>query len=385
MLIANGKLLLEKDFEYHDLVIRDGRIAEILPYRSGFQDDDVYDAQGSVVIPGLIDLEVHGAMGYDMSDACDEAYETIGDYLIKHGITSYIGAIDSFDDEILTEAYKAAGEWMKEERPGARMLGLDMRGPFLNPGQAAYHNKAALKKPDVELFRKYQALSGGKIRIVNISPELEGAKEFVMTLCDEVIVAMSNTMADFDTARWGYAWKARWCADIFRNMPVFSITDPGLIGASMDIANFITLRFDNDEYIHPSLLRMTFNEFWGRMALVSGMTAYTGLPAGSYEIEGHIVTKRRDRAKFEDGTDAGSVLSLDACMSAIMGMGSVPSPLVFRAATEMPARALGLFDEIGSIAAGKRADLAVLDLHTYNVQSVFKNGKMVYDERKEYI
>ena len=274
---------------------------------------------------------------------------------------------------------------MKEERPGARMLGLDMRGPFLNPEQAAYHNKAALKKPDVELFRKYQALSGGKIRIVNISPELEGAKEFVMTLCDEVIVAMSNTMADFDTARWGYAWKARWCADIFRNMPVFSITDPGLIGASMDIANFITLRFDNDEYIHPSLLRMTFNEFWGRMALVSGMTAYTGLPAGSYEIEGHIVTKRRDRAKFEDGTDAGSVLSLDACMSAIMGMGSVPSPLVFRAATEMPARALGLFDEIGSIAVGKRADLAVLDLHTYNVQSVFKNGKMVYDERKEYI
>ena len=385
MLIANGKLLLEKDFEYHDLVVRDGRIAEILPNRSSFQDDDVYDAQGSVVIPGLIDLEVHGAMGYDMSDACDEAYETIGDYLIKHGITSYIGAIDSFDDEILTEAYQAAGEWMKEERPGARMLGLDMRGPFLNPEQAAYHNKAALKKPDVELFRKYQALSGGKIRIVNISPELEGAKEFVMTLCDEVIVAMSNTMADFDTARWGYAWKARWCADIFRNMPVFSITDPGLIGASMDIANFITLRFDNDEYIHPSLLRMAFNEFWGRMALVSGMTAYTGLPAGNYEIEGHIVTKRRDRAKFEDGTDAGSVLSLDACMSAIMGMGSVPSPLVFRAATEMPARALGLFDEIGSIAAGKRADLAVLDLHTYNVQSVFKNGKMVYDERKEYI
>ena len=168
-------------------------------------------------------------------------------------------------------------------------------------------------------------------------------------------------------------------------MPVLSVLEPGLIGASMDIANFVTLRYDNDEYIHPSMLRMAFNEFWGRMALVSGMTAYTGLRAGSYEIEGHTVQKFRDRARFEDGSDAGSVLSLDACMSAVLGMGSVPSPLVFRAATEMPARALGIFDEVGSIAVGKRADLAVLDLHTYNVQTVFQNGEMVFDERKEYI
>ena len=385
MLIKNGKLLLDKDFDYSDLVIRDGRIAEILPFRSGYQDEEVYDARGSVVIPGLIDLEVHGAAGYDMSDACEEAYTAIGDYLIRRGITGYIGAIDSFSDDILTEAYQAAGEWMKETRPGARLLGLNMRGPFLNPEAAGYHNKSALRLPEIDLYRKYQELSGGNIRIVNISPELEGARQFVMELADEVIVALSNSTADFDTARGAYAWKARWCADLFRNMPVLSVGEPGLIGAAMDIANFVTLRFDNDEYIHPSLLRMAFNEFWGRMALVSGMTAYSGLRPGRYEIENHTVSKMRDRAKFEDGSDAGSVLSLDACMSAIMGMGSVPSPLVFRAATEMPARALGIFDEVGSIAVGKRADLAVLDLHTYNVQTVFLNGKMVFDERKEYI
>ena len=385
MLIKNGKLLLDKDFEYHDLVIRDGRIAEVLPYRSGYQDAEVYDARGSVVIPGLIDLEVHGAAGYDMSDACDEAYETIGKYLISRGVTSYVGAIDSFPEDILEEAYTAAGRWMSSERPGARLLGLNMRGPFLNPEVCGYHEKDALRLPDIGLFRKLQELSGGNIRIVNVSPELEGAKEFILSLCNEVIVALSNSTAGFDRARWAFAWKARWCADIYRNMPVLSVTEPGLIGAAMDIAQFITLRFDNDEYIHPSLLRMTFNEFWGRLALVSGMTAYTGLPAGKYEIEGHTVSKMRDRAKFEDGTDAGSVLSLDACMSAVLGMGSVPSPLVFRAATEMPARALGLFDEIGSITPGKRADLAVLDLHTYNVQSVFKDGVMVFDERKEYV
>lgn len=385
MLIKNGKLLLDKEFEYHDLVIREGRIAEILPFRSGFQDAEVYDARGSIVVPGLIDLEVHGAAGFDMSDACDEAYEAIGAYLLRRGVTSFVGAIDSFEESILEEAYEAAGKWMAQDRPGARMLGLNMRGPFLNPDAAGYHNPAALRKPDLALYRKCQELSGGNIRIVNVSPELEGAREFILAVANEVIVALSNSTADFATARAAFSWKSRWCADLFWDMQPFTIEDPGLIGAAMDIAQFVTIRFDNDAYIHPSLLRMAFNEFWGRLALVSGMTAYSGLPAGQYEIEGHTVSKKRDRASFEDGRDAGSVLSLDACMSAVLGMGSVPSPLVFRAVTEMPARALGIFDEVGSITVGKRADLAILDLHTQNVQSVIRNGKLVFDERKEYI
>lgn len=385
MLIINGKLLRDKDFDYFDLRIEEGRIAEILPYRSGAKDREIYDARGSIVIPGLIDLEVHGAGGFDMSDACDEAYQTISDHLIKKGVTSFVGAIDSFDESVMEEAYAAAGKWMEGSHEGARMIGLQMRGPFLNPAAAGHHDIKSLKKPDRALFDRMQALSGGQIKIVNLSPELEGAREFVMGLCDQVIVALSNSTADFDTARMAFAWKARWCSDLFRNMPVLSVQEPGLIGAAMDIAQMVTLRFDNNQYIHPSLLRMAFNEFWGRLCLVSGMSAYAGLPAGQYEIEGHTVTKRLDRAFFEDGRDAGSVMSLDACMSAIMGMGSVPAPLVFRAATEMPARALGIFDEVGSIDVGKRADLAILDLHTHGVQAVVKEGRLVLDERKEYI
>ena len=385
MLIINGKLLMDKDFEYADLLVEEGRIAEILPYRSGKEDPDTYDARGSIVVPGLIDLEVHGAGGYDMSDACPEAYETIGQELLKRGVTTYLGAIDSFDTDILREAYEEAGKWMSQERPGAQMAGLQMRGPFLNPEAAGNQDKGALKLPDLALYEELQSLSGGNIKVVHLSPELEGAREFMRAASQTSQIALSNSTADFDTARWGYACGASWCSDLFRNMPTFSVTQPGLIGAAMDIARIVTLRFENDDFIHPSLLRMAFNEFWGRLCLVSGMTAYTGLPSGRYEIEGHIVSKKRDRARFEDGGDAGSVLGLDACMSAIMGMGSVPAPLVFRAATEMPARALGIFDEVGSITVGKRADLTVLDLHTHNVQTVFRKGEMVWDERKEYI
>ena len=385
MLIINGKLLLDKDFDYHDLVIENGRIAEILTYRSGRKDPDTYDARGSIVVPGLIDMEVHGAVGYDMSDACDEAYDAISRDLIRHGVTSFIGAVDSFSEDILEEAYGAAGEWMKKQAPGADMIGLAMRGPFLNPAAAGPHDRNALRKPDAALYHRLQELSGGKIRIVNVSPELEGAEPFILEVGREAMIALSNSEAGFDVARRAFALKARGCGDLYRDMTQFTLTDPGLIGAAMDIAQFVTLRFDNDDYIHPSMLRMAFNEFWGRLCLVSGMTAFTGIPAGKYEIEGHTVTKKRDRARFEDGTDAGSAVGLDACMSAILGMGSVPSPLVYRAASEIPARILGIFDEVGSITVGKRADLTILDLHTQNVQSVLKNGVMVYDERKEYV
>ncbi|MBQ6075527.1 MAG: amidohydrolase family protein [Lachnospiraceae bacterium] len=385
MLIINGKLLLDKDFDYHDLVIENGRIAEILTYRSGRKDPDTYDARGSIVVPGLIDMEVHGAVGYDMSDACDEAYDAISRDLIRRGVTSFIGAVDSFSEDILEEAYGAAGEWMKKQAPGADMIGLAMRGPFLNPAAAGPHDRNALRKPDAALYHRLQELSGGKIRIVNVSPELEGAEPFILEVGREAMIALSNSEAGFDVARRAFALKARGCGDLYRDMTQFTLTDPGLIGAAMDIAQFVTLRFDNDDYIHPSMLRMAFNEFWGRLCLVSGMTAFTGIPAGKYEIEGHTVTKKRDRARFEDGTDAGSAVGLDACMSAILGMGSVPSPLVYRAASEIPARILGIFDEVGSITVGKRADLTILDLHTQNVQSVLKNGVMVYDERKEYV
>ena len=384
MLIINGKLLLPTEFNYHDLRIENGRIAEILPFRSGYQDEDTYDARGSIVIPGLIDMEVHGACGYDMSDACEEAYGAISDYLIRHGVTTYVGAIDSFSEDILEEAYAAAGEWMKEDRPGARMIGLNMRGPFLNPEAAGHHDKEALRKPDQALFEKLQALSGGRIIAVNVSPELEGAGTFIRNLGKQVHILLSNTTADYDTARMAYAFGADWCGGVLYDMPPLTAKEPGPVGAAMDIARNVTLRYENARVIHPAMLRLMYKEFLNRLCLVSAMSAFTDLKPGRYEIEGHTVTKKAATALYEDGTDAGGVLALDSCLQDVLGMGAVPEDLAYRSVTSTPARMLGIFDEVGSIEVGKRADLAILDLHGYGVQATVRNGVMMYDERKNF-
>ena len=384
MLIINGKLLLPREFNYHDLRIENGRIKEILPFRSGCQDEEIYDARGSIVIPGLIDLEVHGACGYDMSDACGEAYEAISNYLIRHGVTTYVGAIDSFSEEILEEAYAAAGDWIRSDHFGAKMIGLNMRGPFLNPAAAGHHDRSALRRPDAALFEKLQNLSGGKILAVNVSPELEGAAEFIRAVSGKVHVALSNSTADYETARMAYAFRADWCGDILFDMPPLTALEPGLIGAAMDIARTATLRYENASVIHPAMLRLVYKEFLNRLCLVSAMSAFTGLKPGRYEIEGHTVIHKAFAARYEDGTDAGGVLALDSCLQDVLGMGAVPEDLAYRSVTETPAKVLGIFDEVGSIEIGKRADLAILDLHGYGVQAVIRDGILMYDERKNF-
>ena len=123
---------------------------------------------------------------------------------------------------------------------------------------------------------------------------------------------------------------------------------------------------------------MLFRGNYRRDVLVSGKTAFAGLPNGVYEIEHHQVTKTMNRAAFEDGRDAGSVFGLDVICKMVMSFGGIPLPLVFKAVTEIPARTLGIFDEVGSIEAGKRADLVFMDLHNYDVMHVFLSGKQVF-------
>ena len=115
-----------------------------------------------------------------------------------------------------------------------------------------------------------------------------------------------------------------------------------------------------------------------RTCLVSGETVFAGLPNGTYEIEHHRVTKTLNRAVFENGQDAGSVAGLNVICRKVMSMGGIPLPLLFRAVTEIPARMLGIFDEVGSLEVGKRADLVMMDFHEYAVNHVFLSGKQVF-------
>ena len=380
MLIQNGKLLLNDDFVYRDLRIEDGRIAEILPYgsqpRQGEQTMDVY---GMAITPGFIDLEVHGDRGRDFSDADREGCEIISKSLLRDGVTGYLAAVNAFPEDVLTETYEALGQWMDDPvEDGARMLGVHMRGPFISSAAAGCQDEAYVKDPDLDLFHRLNDLCGKRVKLLTTSPELAGARHFIQEAAKECFVCLGNSNADFDTARMAYAYGARGLTDPFHNTGVFSPEEPGLMGAGMDVAEAILANITDEATIHPATMRMLFRGNFCRNILVSGKTAYAGLPNGTYEIEHHQVTKTLNRATFENGRDAGSVMGLNIICKLVMSTSGLPLPLLFRAVTELPAKLLGVFDQVGSIEVGKRADLVMMDFHDYEVTHVFLGGKQVF-------
>ena len=380
MLIQNGKLLLDDEFVYQDLRIEGDRIVEILPYgsqpRQGEQTMDVY---GMAITPGFIDLEVHGDRGHDFSDADREGYEIISKSLLRDGVTGYLAAVNAFPEDVLTETYEALGRWMDDPvEDGARMLGVHMRGPFISPAAAGCQDEAYVKDPDLDLFHRLNDLCGKRVKLLTTSPELAGARHFIQEAAKECFVCLGNSNADFDTARMAYAYGARGMTDPFHNTGAFSAEDPGLIGAGMDVAEAILINFTDEESIHPATLRMLMRGNFRRLCFISGKTAFAGLPNGVYEIEHHQVKKSMTKAAFENGQDAGSVMGLHTICRKVMNMSGIPVPLLFKTVTEIPARILGVFDEVGSIEVGKRADLVMLDFHEYAVEHVFLSGKQVF-------
>ena len=380
MLIQNGKLLLDGDFVYRDLRIEGDRIAEILPFGSKPREgEEVMDVYGSAITPGFIDLEVHGALGHDFSDGDREGYEIISRSLLREGVTGYLAAVNAFPEDVLEDSYRALGDWMDSPAEGgARMLGVHMRGPFIASEAAGCQDEAYVHDPDLELFRRLNGLCGGRVKLLTMSPELPGANAFIQEAAKDCLVSLGNTKADFDTARMAYAYGAQGLTDPFHNTGDFSPAEPGVIGAGMDVAQAILVNFTDERTIHPATLRMLFRGNLGRTCLISGKTAYAGLPNGIYEIEHHQVKKTMTKAVFENGQDAGSVVGLNVICRLTMNASGVPLPLLFRSMTEIPARVLGVFDEVGSIEAGKRADLVMMDFHDYEVTHVFLSGKQVF-------
>lgn len=380
MLIRHGKPLLNDEFCYRDIRIEGDRITEIMPYDTSVprEGEEVMDIFGSVITPGMIDLEVHGALGRDFSDGDREGFEVISKALLREGVTGYLAAVNAFPQDVLEDTYEALGDWMDDPAEGtARMLGVHMRGPFVAAEAAGCQEAAYLRAPDIALFRKLNDLCGKRVKLMTVSPELPGINDFIHEAAQDCLVSLGNTRADFDTARMAYAYGARAITDPFHNTGTFSPQEPGVIGAAMDVVEALLVNYTDEVSIHPAALRMLFRGNLRRACLISAQTAFTGLPNGAYEIENHRVEKTQTRAVFENGQDAGSVVGMDLVCKQVMSLGGIPIPLVYRAVTETPAKLLGLFDDVGSIEVGKRADLVIRDMHGYEIEHVILGGKKV--------
>lgn len=356
MIIKGGKVFQEDgSFLEQALYINDHRLVD----KAEYQDDEkVIDAEGLLVLPGLVDIHSHGAAGEDFSDGNPEGLKKILQYEKRCGITSYCPTSMTFPKERLRQIFASIKGAQTEE--GAKVVGINMEGPFLDPVKKGAHVEEWIAAPDAAFVRELNQDVDGLVRLVTLAPNMEGAEEFIKEMHEEVCISLGHTAADYDCASRAMKLGAHHVTHLYNAMQPFGHRAPGLIGAAMDDPECMVELICDGYHIHPSAIRAAFRLFGPeRVILISDSMRATGMENGTYELGGQEVTVKDRKAVLKDGTLAGSATNLYGCMCKAIEFG-IPLEQAIMAATANPARSIGIFDRVGSIRIGKQADLLLV-------------------------
>lgn len=364
MLLIHAKYL-DEDFRLvqGDIEIEDGKILRVGKDLPRKEEDLAVDCAGSyTVVPGFVDVHIHGCAGADTCDATREALEAMAAFLLAHGVTSFCPTTMTTSRETIQAALLAAKDMMDHPMEGgARVVGVNMEGPFIAKERKGAQKEEDILPPDFPLFQQFYEESGGIVRLVDVAPEQPGGLEFVEKASQLCTVSIAHTTADYDQAKAAFDKGVTHATHLFNAMSGLHHRKPGVVGAVFDDSRVRGELICDGFHIHPAVLRAAFRLLGDRALIVSDSMRANGMPEGeAFDLGGQMVTVHQGKALLPDGTIAGSVTNLHQEIKNLVSFG-VPFEQAVKAATLVPARAIGLDGEIGSIAPGKRADLVVLD------------------------
>ncbi len=377
MLLRFGTVFLESGvFAPADIAVESGRIACVGACTAYAGSGETLDLSGKLVVPGLIDIHLHGAMGADFSDGTEEAARSIAAYLAGHGVTSFLGTTMSLPEQTLMRSMSLARAGAAPPDPArATLRGIHMEGPFLSLEKRGAQKADYIRQPDWDQFVRLSEASGGNILLVDVAPELPGALAFIEKAAERCVVSLAHTNADYDTASAAYRAGATHATHLFNGMRAFSHRQPGAVGAALDFASHVELICDG-VHVHPSVVRLVFAALGpDRVCLISDSMRACGMPDGKYDLGGQSVLVRDGQATIDNGSLAGSVANLYDCMKTAVSFG-IPRETAVLAATRNPALAVGIYDRVGSIRAGKAADLLILN-EDFSLSGVMHNGVLL--------
>lgn len=356
---------LDEDFRLvqGDIEIEDGKILRVGKDLPRKEEDLAVDCAGSyTVVPGFVDVHIHGCAGADTCDATREALEAMAAFLLAHGVTSFCPTTMTTSRETIQAALLAAKDMMDHPMEGgARVVGVNMEGPFIAKERKGAQKEEDILPPDFPLFHQFYEESGGIVRLVDVAPEQPGGLDFVEKASQLCTVSIAHTTADYDQAKAAFDKGVTHATHLFNAMSGLHHRKPGVVGAVFDDSRVRGELICDGFHIHPAVLRAAFQLLGDRALIVSDSMRANGMPEGeAFDLGGQMVTVHQGKALLPDGTIAGSVTNLHQEIKNLVSFG-VPFEQAVKAATLIPARAIGLDGEIGSIAPGKRADLVVLD------------------------
>ncbi len=369
-------MLFGTNIEPGTIVVSNGLIERIVrgQERNGNLPESVIDA--AIVSPGMIDLQVNGAGGVEADDN-PRHIERISEWTVGSGVTAWLPTVVTAPAELYPRVFEG---WRDVDTSiGATPLGWHLEGPFLAPARKGAHQLRYIENATEDIFDNW--LDQDSIRLVTIAPERDGAHRKIRELVERgVLVSLGHTDATYDEFRTGIDLGAAKATHLFNAMSPMHHRDPGAMIATMTDDRVTAGLIPDAVHSHPATVRLAIKAKGpDRIAVVSDMISSAGLGPGTYDLGGQKVLVDETTAKLENGTLAGSVVTMDQAVRNLVDWGDTPTGAAMHMCTSVPARLLGDRSR-GRLVAGCRADIALWS-NDLKVERTFVGGVLQFGEQ----
>ena len=366
------------------MLVRGGRIAAVGPASdlAPTPSDDVQriDVRGGIVAPGLVDLQVNGAAGVLFTDdPTEEALDAMAAVLPRFGCTSFLPTLLSCSEETAHRALTAAARACASPPGGAQILGVHMEGPFLHPDRAGAHDRRHLRPPSTAELGRWLESSGGSLRLLTLAPELPGASEVIREAVRRgVAVAVGHTTATYEKTAQAADLGATLVTHLFNATRSLTAREPGVAGAALALDALTASIIADGIHLHTATVRTVVRAKGAEhVALVTDAMPPVGPASHEFSLLGRRVTVHDGACRLDDGTLAGSVLTMDQALRNVVEWTGLPLQDALGMVTLLPARLIGADASKGGLEAGKDADIVVLD-RDLRVLLTIVGGRVVY-------
>lgn len=380
-------LVLGNDFTFQekDVLIKGDIISDIVD-RTRYidqhaeektrEDSQIFDLEGFKLIPGLIDVHIHGCGGADATRGGDEALAKMSSYLAERGVTCFLATSSSAPKELILDFIERAKS-QGANLPGARLGGVHLEGPFLNDAYKGAFEIQHLCKPDKVLFSEWLDAGGGLVKMITIAPELPGADKVIeLAVEKKVCVSGGHTAASYEEMCRAIEQGITHATHLYNAMPQLDRRNPGPAAAFLKKDTVACEIIGDFRHVHPVMVELTWRMKRGKILLISDCLEAAGVPDGEYEFYGMKRIIRNGLIYNESGVISGSTSTLLDCVKNLVSIG-VPLEEAVRAASIIPAEEAGIDTVTGSIAVGKLADLVAID-EDLNPRYCWVGGKLAY-------
>lgn len=376
--IENGRIYTETGtIKQGYIVIKNDKINSIEPGKY-HGDLTTIDARGQHILPGFIDIHMHGGYGEDAMDASHDGLKHLSESLLSEGTTSYLATTMTQSDENITKALENIVDYQKvqDQYNAATIVGVHLEGPFISEHKVGAQNPAYVQRPSIAKVEQFQVAANHQIKVITFAPEVEGANDTLKALHKDIQFSIGHTVATFDEVNDAVAHGAKHVTHLYNAGTSFEHREPGVFGAAWLNDQLSTELIVDGIHSHPAAVKIAYKQKGNeRFFLITDAMRAKGMPDGEYDLGGQNVIVKGSEARLASGALAGSILKMNEGLKNLIAFTGDTLENLWRVTSLNQAIALNIDKQKGSLKVGKDADIVIVS-DDIDVLATIKSGKL---------